>query len=272
MPAWLSKLKQIGIDLSNLKGISLFKLSLKIDKSVHIDAQNSIVVVNPDRLNGKQRRGLAQAVSTTGLDEAQAIIDEASIPELEKIRGELPAIQQATEAFVPLIPPSDVPLLQACLYLRQRYKQGEAVQDLKAQIVSVYGARGRNFANLCSAGYLEDWFAPLYDELQRVHSDDLAKAREKFLIVYNSVLGELPWTEFVNQRISKPKLISSVVAKMQRNLQNGVRFLNLHGLGTKNVTKVLSILPELKQHIGAEAVKIEKDRIRIFVRLEIPQP
>jgi hypothetical protein len=57
---------------------------------------------------------------------------------------------------------------------------------------------------------------------------------------------------------------------MQRNLQNGVRFLNLHGLGESNVKKVLAVLPEVQEKTGAISVKLEQDRARIFMRLEIP--
>lgn len=268
--SFLSKLKQIGIDLSKLSKISLFEINLHIDKSVNVDAQNSHVVVNPTLLNGKQRAGLKKAIATEGLDEAGAIIDATAIPTLVHIRAELPAIQRVSQMFIPLIPPQDLPLLQACLYLRQRFKLGERVDDLKRQIVQVYGQRGRNLANLCSANYLEDWFVPLYEALCAAYPDDPAKAKIQFLAVYNSVLLEQPWTEFVSQRTTAVKLIAGVSDKMNRNLKNGVRFLNLHGLGPKNVAKILAALPEIKAQSGAEAAKIEKDQARIFVRLVIP--
>lgn len=267
---FLAKLRQIGIDLSKLEKISLFEINLNIDKSVHVDAKNSHVSVNPSLLNGKQRAGLRQAIATEGLDEAGAIIDVSAIPTLDLIRSELPAIQKMSQMFVPLIPPQDVPLLQACLYLRQRFKLGERIDDLKGQIVQVYGQRGRNLANLCSANYLEDWFIPLYEALCAAYPDDPAKAKSQFLSVYNSVLLEQPWTEFVSQRTTGDKLVAGVADKMNRNLKNGVRFLNLHGLGPKNVAKILEALPKIKTQTGAEAVKIDTDQARIFVRLAIP--
>jgi hypothetical protein len=49
-----------------------------------------------------------------------------------------------------------------------------------------------------------------------------------------------------------------------------VRYLNVHGLGEKNVEKIIGILPDIQKQVGAIAVRIDKDPRRIFVRLEIP--
>jgi hypothetical protein len=135
----------------------------------------------------------------------------------------------------------------------------------------VYGPRGRNFANLCTAGYLEDWFLPLHRELLLAYPNDPVAAKTKFLTVYNLVVTELPWTVFICSNTSKAKAISTVVSKINRNLQNGVRFLNLHGLGDTNAKKIASILPEIQKETGAVTARMEQDSSRIFVRLEVPQ-
>ena len=57
---------------------------------------------------------------------------------------------------------------------------------------------------------------------------------------------------------------------MRRNLEIGVRYLNVHALGEANVKKVIRLLPDIQKETGAVAVRIDRDAARIFVRLEIP--
>jgi len=267
---FLDKLKSIGLDFSRLRNISIFKLSVNIDKSVHVDASNACVTINPSLLTGKKRRALSRILAEDGLSECGAIVHERHLPVVEEVQSSMPAIQKDLDFFSPIIPPQDIPLLQACLYLRQKFQAHHQIEELKSQIVRVYGQRGRNFANLCSANYLDDWFRPMYTELQRVHATNPAQAREKFMEFYSSVLRDLPWSEFVCSRTSRAALTTSVVDKMNRNRQNGVRFLNLHGLGQENGKKMLAVLPEIQRQTGAVSVKIEQESTRTFVRLEIP--
>jgi len=205
------------------------------------------------------------------LAETGAILNEKHLPLVEDVRAKLPAIQADLDFFGPIIPVQDVPLLHACLYLREQFKAGKPVDALKSQIVRVYGARGRNFSNLCSAEYLSIWFRPMYEELLKAFPDNPTHATQKFREVYGLVLRDLPWTEFVCSRASKAKIIANIVSKMQRNLQNGVRFLNLHGIGEDNGKKILAVLPAIERETGAVSVKVERDTTTTFVRLEIPE-
>lgn len=67
-----------------------------------------------------------------------------------------------------------------------------------------------------------------------------------------------------------PKLKSFSLLKLSINIANGVRYMNIHGLGEKNVEKIIGMLPEIQKKVGAIAVRIDKDSGRVFIRLEIP--
>lgn len=264
----LEKLKAVGLYFPKLKNFSLLKLSINIDKSTHV--QGSIVTVNPNKLSGKQKRALKQIIRTEALDSAGAILEEENAATVEKVVSSLPTIRETADKFKPLIPASDIPLLNACVYLRLRFEKGDCVEPLKGEIIRIYGTRGGNFANLCSAGYLETWFFPIYEELVKTNPDNPIEAKARFLSLYRTILNELPWTEFVSSRQKAEKVTDHIIAKMNRNIANGVRYMNIHGLGEKNVDKIIGILPEIRKQIGAVAVRIDKDPARIFVRLEIP--
>lgn len=198
------------------------------------------------------------------------ILEEKSSVKVGAVVDSLPDIHEVTNKFKAIIPASDVPLLQACVYLRLKFDRGESVSSMKTEIIRVFGTRGGNFSNLCTAGYLEEWFLPLYDELVRANPDNPIEAKARFLAIYKTIVNELPWTEFVSARQSAEMVMEHIIEKMTRNIENGVRFMNIHGIGEGNVGKVVTMLPELQKKIGAVAVRIDQDPSRIFVRLEIP--
>jgi hypothetical protein len=264
----LEKLKAVGLFFPKLKSVSLLKLSINIDKSTH--AEGSTIIINPNKLKGKQKRALKQIIRSEALDSSGAILAEKNVMEVEEVVDSLPNIHEKTDKFKPIIPASDIPLLNACVYLRLKFEKGECIEKLKSEIIRVYGTRGGNFANLCSAGYLETWFLPLYDELMRSNPDNPVEAKARFLSLYKTILNELPWTEFVSGRHGAEKVTAHIVEKMNRNISNGVRYINIHGLGERNVEKIISILPEIQKQVGAVAVRVDKDPTRVFVRLEIP--
>jgi hypothetical protein len=265
----LEKLKAIGIHIPKLKEITGIKFSslISIDRSIHI--QGSTVIIDPDGLAGKQKRALKKIIPEL-LDKSGAIVSASNTATVDEVLEALPSIHSASKNLASIIPLSDVPLLNACIYLRLKFDNGECVEALKTQIMRVYGTRGGNFANLCSAGYLETWFVPLYEELLRVYPDNPSMAKAMFLIHYKTILNESPWTEFVSAAASASKVTAHIADKMKRNLTNGVRYMNIHGLGERNVKKIEAVILEIEKQIGAVVVRMEKDPARIFARLEIP--
>ncbi len=271
------RLKAIGINLPKLSSITGIKFSslinINIDKSVTTKVEGSTFVIDPHSLTPRQQHGLRQILRTEALDEAGVILDENSAPTVNAALEALPGIEETARKFRPILLPKDIPLLNACLFLRARFNSGGSVEGLKTQIVHVYGPRGGHFANLCSAGYLEEWFWPLHEALCSVYPGDLETAKAKFQALYNNIVTDLPWTEFVFSAASAAKITTDICTKMKRNIQNGVNYLNVHGLGKRNVKKVLSILPEIQSRTGAIAAHMDQDATRIFVRLEMrPQP
>lgn len=268
----LKKLASIGIHIPKVtvKGTKItgikFSSLINIDFSTHIDGSN--LVINHDRLPGKQRRALKKILPEL-LEQSGAILEESSAVTVGDVVQFLPKIQDAVQKLSSIIPPADIPLLKASVFLRLKYERDESVEALKAQIMRVYGTRGCNFANLCSAGYLETEFLPLYEELVRALPNNPEEVKAKFLRFYMLVVNELPWTEFVSGRMSAEKRTAHIVEKMNRNVLNGVRFLNIHGLGAKNVKTVVAMLPEIQKQTGAQTIRFENEKERIFVRLEI---
>lgn len=202
------------------------------------------------------------------LEQAGAILDEMAQPTINASLEVLPTIEETAKQLLPIIPQKDVPLLYAALYLRTRYRLGEQTGDLKGQIVRVYGTRGAHFANLCTAGYLEDWFLPLYQELLRQSPNDAGIARTRFRKFYNNIVDDLPWTVFVSGTMNTAKLVETVAKKMQQNAEIGVVHFNMHALGRANVKKVARAIPEILDRADAIVELQDQQAERIFVRFK----
>ena len=270
----IDKLKAIGISLPKLKSLVHLNISVKIDKSVdnsvHIDGET--VTLNPAHLNGKQRRALQEIIRKSALDDAGAIIAADALGEVEEVKKLLPAMEPTVEYFRALIPPEDIPLLRACLVLRAKHANGLCIEKEKAEIIQAYGLRGGHLANLCSAGYLESWFQPYFEQLLKDNGGNAALAKEKFVENYRNILNDLPWTLFVS-RGQKAKLAELIIEKMGRNQGNGIYYLNVHGIGQDNVKRIVAAIPDINGKIGAVPVQMDRDvsGMRISVRLEIPR-
>lgn len=271
----IPKLSKItGVDLSKLSSINGIRFSslISIDRSVKVKIENSTVVIDPQALSRRERHEVILLLQKHVLPEAGAILHENTLPTVNAALEALPDLQEIASKLIPIIPPEDIPLLYACLFLRRKFQENMPVDTQKGEIVRVYGNRGRHFSNLCSAGYLETWFLPLYEELQRSFPDDPARARAIFRKFYANILKDLPWTEFVSTWAAPKKVTQHIVGKMKRNIELGVRYLNIHALGASNVKKVVRLLADVEKQTGAIIAKLDQDKTRIFVRLEIPPP
>jgi hypothetical protein len=269
----------LGGDGPKLKAISHLRLSklinvnIKIDRSVHIHgpASAATVTVDPERLDAKKHKALQQALRDDGLPEAGAILEEKSTPQIDQILKALPSHEDIAKKLTPIIPAADHSLLLACLFMRRRMQAGEPVEEQKAEIGRIYGTRGRNFSNLCSAGYLETWCFPLYEELLKANPGQPEVAKAQFQAHYNQTLVDLPWTEFVSSHQSADQITEHVVGKMRRNILNGIRHFDIHAFGSGNVSKAIKSIPAIRKATGAAIAKGEQTPTRIYVRLEIPR-
>ena len=269
---FFKKLKAVGFDLSGLRDIKFLNFSIHIDRSIHVDLSNASVTINPDRLKGKQKRALKDALRESGLDEAGAILCDRIAPVVDEVRAVLPGMEPTVQYFQNLIPPTDIPLLRACLVLRAKHLNMLPVDNEKAQIIQSFGPRGGHLANLCSAGYLEDWFKPFHEQLIKDHPGDSALVKDLFLSHYQTILSDLPWTMFVSRAL-RAKIPDIVAEKMSRNLNSGIRHLNIHGLGSDNVKRIVAAITKVHDMNGAVPVQMDRnvEGKRIFVRLELPK-
>lgn len=177
--------------------------------------------------------------------------------------------QKEIDYFRDKIPARDIPMLRACLYSNECWERHDPkAPQVKQQICEVYGDRGRNLANLCSAGYLDIWLRPLWEALASGLEPESAK--EKFQSMYNNNVNEMPWTVFVHKTQPENEILDQVLGKLSTNLTYGIRWIKIHGIGATNLDKIRSVIQAVEaQHPGLQK-SIAEENNRISVRLELP--
>ncbi len=175
-----------------------------------------------------------------------------------------PENQDILAFFTPILPPEDLTILRAALYLRVMFKQHSDVSDLKIQLMNRYGVRAKNITNLCSAGYFESWIRPLYEEMQKRPGF----TKEKFLQIYDEVVIHSPFALFVNRTMSESEIAQQILEKIEQMKKYGIKVLNVHGIGHTNVVKIRNALMEIEKTTKLVKSILEEDSI-IVVRLRL---
>ena len=180
-------------------------------------------------------------------------------------------VKQEIEYFREILPATDLTILRSCFYLRKIHNGNmhpREVSKLKSQIVRIYGKRGANMANLCTAGYFESWIRPLYEEIAK-NEGSKAVALVKFQKVYNNIVEELPRTVFVSQTMSASDLEKQILYKLEKIKSYGTDGLNIHALSGPNVNKVRSVIPLIEQRYPDILKSVFEEGARIIIQLQI---
>jgi len=167
------------------------------------------------------------------LDEGRILLQDTCKNTIEEFRSQERSAetQERLKFLDKKIPPEDLNIWRAALYLRYCYNTKELkkkVSAIKYQIMQKFGDKGRNIANLCTAGYLEEWLIPAYEKLKETLVDeDLAKI--EFGKIYSNFVNQLPFTIFVSHVMSKDELRKEIL----RRKEFGIAFVNIHAPGQR---------------------------------------
>jgi len=118
---------------------------------------------------------------------------------------------------------------------------------------------------LFSAGYFESLIKPIYKELEK--EDDFHISQ--FLEIFDKIVKESPFAIFVNRYMDKDELLSKIRSQITKNRKYGIKFLNVHGIGAKNVKTIREALYELESDEGIEVKNVQERANIIFVNIII---
>lgn len=163
----------------------------------------------------------------------------------------------------------DLQIVRAALYIRRRASKHETIDHLKLDLIKRYGQRGNNVSNLCSAGYFEEYVIPLYKILED-HFQNNDAALIEFQKIFDRLVDELPFTIFVS--IKTRNLKEEIVKKLEVSKKYGLKFLNIHGIGQANVSKIQEVLSQIEQMESIKKIVkntvVEKKNAVMYVRFD----
>lgn len=235
----LTSLLHIEIDVSQLKEL---KVKLIGDKN-NVGLINVVKTEVHVNINAKELADPAVKKQVMGLLRAE--VHEESRPVLEANASniiheisELSTDKELLTYFEGKIPQSDIPILRACLFIKDLHERGEPVEDYLSDVRYRYGQHGANIANLCSAGYFETYIKPMYEELSTRPNFEAHMFTENYKLVVDTA----PFAVFVSRTDSLAQLQTQIIQKIEFNRLYGLRKINIHGIGRENVQKIEELL------------------------------
>lgn len=133
------------------------------------------------------------------------------------------------ELYRDLIPQQDLEILKAALYLRKKFvEKTDDTTKLKRDIIHNFGIRGKNIANLCTAGYFETIIKQLSYELDK----------KEFLEVYEKIVSTSLIALFVHSDMDVEQIKTDIFAKIEQCKKNGFKYVHIHGIGKRNIEAI----------------------------------
>lgn len=249
--------------------ISLIKI-VSNKNSPKIEHDNSKTLqINVEKIPPAYRPKVLKLIREGVEAKDYALLEESAEKEVKEIKkAESSADTKKTLGILrEYIPPADVPILRAALYLRYKFKQvappGVCLK-LKGDIVERWGNRGAKISNLCTAGYFETMIVPLLNEMKKSPSF----SKEIFRKNYEIIIAESGFSIFVRSGMGIQKIRTEALSKIKTNSRYGQKFLHIHGIGKKNIENIRNVVDQLLKELpGLE--KISDDTIGNAIYVEL---
>ena len=163
------------------------------------------------------------------------------------------------------IPPEDKFLWLSALMLKEAGRKGdrERVQLIKEQMISQHGQKGRNIANICSAGYLKEYIIPWYKHYVEENHD-----KDSFLENYHNIVDLLLFVVFVSGFKSVEDLMMEIENKIQSLRSANIDHLFIHAIGESNKQKAEKVVERLQEE-QSFIKEIKKITTRVTLKAEI---
>ena len=200
---WLDKLKALVNFELNAPFINITKSSDNsvVDKEYLYDREKDKIDIFLNKLPEEKRKQL-KLILKESIKEGDKFLEEKAsslfedICNFQKNKGE---DKKILDFFEQIIPREDFEALESSLYLRKKFLDKKDIKQLKQDIRMRFGDRGKNIANLCTAGYFENFLMPLYN-----------KSQEDFKKIYEVVISKSAMAVFVNSQMCEAEIANKI--------------------------------------------------------------
>lgn len=272
----IDKLKSLisikGADLSNLKSVNLVKAGkdaslFKIEKVDQSKITNISINIGSSEFNEESAKSIKSVINDA--------LNQDGIPILrDRVDQEVNLISSTTQSsdlvnfFRSKIDNSDLLILESSIYISEVYKSNRSKgSKLKGELIERYGERAKNISHLCSAGYFETYFMPLYKSLSTRPDFEI----DEFKRTFDFIVRTEPFTVFVSMSDTQDDTLDSIQGKLARCQRYGIKQLNIHGISEENLKKIDNALDDenVKEFFSNSPTVTKKGdvvHVKIFIK------
>lgn len=238
--------ENVTINLNFLSGNKIRSDNVIIQRETGNENEMSFDLVL-DNATSTQRKSIAQTIG--GLSPGASVLNEPTREKFSLVREGHPETYQSTVNFFRgKVSGEDIRVLEMASIIRDLMDRQKPIGDLRNDIQSMYGIRGRNISLLFTAGYFESLLIPFYEEL-------VAQGNETdFGRMYNRVIDDYHFAVFVgiNKNLGETK--KEIIEKINRSREIESGIINIHGIGKSNINAIKRCLddPEIKKELRGE--------------------
>lgn len=249
MPDWkalslkaLEILKKAGalIKQEPLMDRSAFKNEIKNSGSGNV-VVNQVIFAVPGQLPDQKTREQIQKLFATN----QHALDSLQLSEKKNLlnSGVTPD-RKLLDFVLKSLPPRDHSLWETGLLLRGYFerREKELVAKIKDDMIATDSIRGKNIANLCTAGYLESEIIPMHNALT-----DLERLQD-FAKFYEALVTQTPTSIFVGITHTEVSLKEELAGKIKYALTYSAPYVKVHAMARRNVDLATNIILEARKN------------------------
>ncbi|MBI4152669.1 hypothetical protein HY495_03085 [Candidatus Woesearchaeota archaeon] len=193
----------------------------------------------------EEQRSLKEKILDLSVQKQEEVflIDDSS-QTTQKIKQNLPDDNDESllKFYKDKLKPEWYKALEASIILRNAFKKGHDITELKRDISRRYPLFGNNLCNLTTERYFDDHFKKLYESMIDEEDFDILIYQRKV----EKIITSLPYTVFVTRHKTYDQLSGEVAFKLEKLKRYGTGRLLLHGIGRENVSTTLNLLGEYK--------------------------
>ena len=222
------------------------------------DEDDKKLYINSDKLSETKKEQFAQILKDK-VNSGGEVLERGTFDllnnllEYHKNKGD---DKKVLEFFVPIIPKGDFEALESALFIRKRFKEGKDITKFKDDLKNRFGDRGNNIANLCTAGYFEEFLIPLYNS-----------SEDNFKKVYDVIVSKSAMAIFVHSQMDIDSITRDLKKKITLSKTYGLGFVHIHGIGETNIRIIKEWLRENKEAFSFFEKRIFEDKGIIIVEL-----
>lgn len=223
-------------------------------KAYVIDEGAKVINIDVDQLDGDTKALLGEA-TRKHIKEGDKLFKGSTAEVFKKVKlyTKTHPYSKVIRFFQDEIPPEDLEALKASMYLRDEFYKHHDVTKFKSDIVDQFGQRGKNICNLCTAGYFEGFFIPIWNDYH-----------DEFDRLYEIIVSQAIIAVFVHYGMKEDDFLEEVKYKVDMCKRYGLGALHIHGIGTKNCRNVKKWIEDNKEDIEfVERSLYDKEKVLV---------